>query len=162
MKRVLLCLLGILLVIVEGSVTNYINIFSVSFNIVIIYMTIISLYLDELEAGIIGAIVGLTKDIAVGGIFGVNGLILFLTSYTISHLKDKIYKESSMTIFALVFLTTLADSIVNIATTILVYNSYGIVKLLIVGILIIPTLNSLLSIILYKISKKSILKLKED
>ena len=74
MKKVLLCLLGILLVLVEMSITNYIDIFNVSFNLLTIYITIISLYLDETDASIIGAIIGLVKDIAVGGIFGVNAL----------------------------------------------------------------------------------------
>ena len=63
MKKVLLCLLGILLVLVEMSITNYIDIFNVSFNLLTIYITIISLYLDETDASIIGAIIGLVKDI---------------------------------------------------------------------------------------------------
>ena len=81
MKKILLCLIGILLVIIEGSITNYIHILDVSFNLVIVYCTIISLYLDELEAGIIGAIIGLIKDIAFGGVFGLNSLILFSKTY---------------------------------------------------------------------------------
>lgn len=162
MKKVLLCFFGILLVIIESSITNYLNIFSISLNIAIIYMTIISLYLDELESGIIGAIIGLIKDITIGGILGVNALVLFVISYGISHLRYKVYKESSTTVFALVFITTLIDSIVNIITTGLIYNTYGILMLFLKGIILIPLVNSLLSIVLYKISKKSILKLKED
>lgn len=162
MKKVLLCLLGIFLVIIEGSIINYIDLFSISFNLTIIYMTIIALYIDELEVGIIGAIIGIVKDITVGGIFGVNALILFTISYGISHLKNKIYKESRITIFALVFITSLFDSMVNIATVSLVYNSYGIISLIFKGVLIIPLINGILSILLYSIFKKSILKLKED
>lgn len=162
MKKVLLCLLGIFLVIIESSIINYIDLFSISFNLAIIYMTIISLYIDELEAGIIGAIIGIVKDITTGGIFGANALILFAISYGISHLKNKIYKESRITIFALVFITSLFDSMVNIATVSLVYNSYGIMNLVFKGVLIIPLFNGILSILLYSISKKSILKLKED
>jgi rod shape-determining protein MreD len=162
MKRVLLCLLGILLVMVESSIINYLDILGISFNIVIIYITIISLYVDELEVGIIAAIVGLIKDITVGGIFGVNGLILFVIAYSISHLKNKIYKESNITIFALVFITSLFDSMVNISVVSQVYNSYGVATLALKGIVIIPLANSLLSILLYKISRKSVSKLKED
>ncbi|HEK4588422.1 TPA: rod shape-determining protein MreD, partial [Clostridioides difficile] len=47
MKKVLLCLLGIVLMTIENSITNYIDIFGISFNLVLIYVTIISLYLDE-------------------------------------------------------------------------------------------------------------------
>ena len=162
MKKILLCLLGILLVIVEMSITNYIDIFNVSFNLVIIYITIISLYLDKTEVSIIGAIIGLVKDMAVGGIFGVNGLILFTVGSGISMLKNEIYKESNITIFALVFITSLFGSVVNMVTTMIVYNTYGILELIIRGILILPLVNSILSIILYNLFKPSILKLKED
>lgn len=162
MKRVLLCILGILLVTVEGSITNYIDIFGVSFNLALIFITIIALYLDELEVGIIGAIIGLVKDIVIGGVFGLNGLILFSISYGISHLKDKIYKESYITILTLVCITSIFDSVINITASTLVYNSYGISSLALRGIVVIPILNSLLSLILYKLFKKSIYKLKED
>ena len=162
MKKVLLCLLGVLLLIIENSIINYIHIFGVSFNLILIYMTVIALYMDELEAGIIGAIIGLIKDMTTGGIFGVNALILFAISYGISHLRDKIYKESRITIFALVMITSLFDSMVNIATTSVVYNSYGIITLVIKGILMIPLINGLLSVILYSVSKDYVLKLKKD
>lgn len=162
MKKILLCLLGILLVIAEMSITNYIDIFNVSFNLLIIYITIISLYLDKTEISIIGAIIGIVKDIVVGGIFGVNALILFTVGYGISLLRNEIYKESNITIFALVFITSLFNSVVNMVTVMAVYNTYGILKLLLRGILIIPLINSILSILLYNIFKASILKLKED
>ena len=162
MKNVLLCLIGIFLVGIENSIVNYIDIFGVTFNLVLIYMTAIALYTDELDVSIIGAIVGLIKDMAIGGIFGVNALILFSISYGISHLRYKIYKESRITIFALVLITSLFDSMVNIASVSLVYNSYGITNLVLKGVLIIPLVNSIISVILYSITKNSILKLKED
>lgn len=162
MKRVLLCLLGVLLLIIENSIVNYIHIFGVSFNLILIYMTVIALYMDELEAGIIGAIIGLVKDMTTGGIFGVNALILFAISYGISHLRYKIYKESRITIFALVIITSLFDSMVNIAATSVVYNSYSIMTLVIKGVLMIPLINGLLSVILYSVSKDYVLKLKKD
>ena len=162
MKKVLLCLLGVLLLIIENSIVNYIHIFGVSFNLILIYMTVIALYMDELEAGIIGAIIGLVKDMTTGGIFGVNALILFAISYGISHLRYKIYKESRITIFALVIITSLFDSMVNIAATSVVYNSYSIMTLVIKGVLMIPLINGLLSVLLYSVSKDYVLKLKKD
>lgn len=162
MKRFLLCLIGILLVTVESSITNYIDIYGVSFSLVLVYCTIISLYLDELEAGIIGAIIGLIKDITVGGIFGINSLVLFAVSYGISTLREKIYKESYITIGTLVLITSIFDSMVNITATTLVYNSYGILTMVLKGIVIIPIINSILSLIIYKLFKKNILKLKEE
>ena len=78
------------------------------------------------------------------------------------HRHDEIYKESNITIFALVFITSLFGSVVNMVTTMIVYNTYGILELIIRGILILPLVNSILSIILYNLFKPSILKLKED
>lgn len=162
MKKVLLCLLGILFVIIESSITNYIDLFGVSLNIVLIYITIISLYLDEFDVGIIGAIVGIVKDIVVGGIFGVNALVLFAVAYTIGYLRGKLYKESYITIFTLVLITSLFDSLVNIAALTLVYKSYKVSMLALRGVVIIPLINSLFSLVAYCLFKKSILKLKED
>ncbi|MBQ3423086.1 MAG: rod shape-determining protein MreD [Romboutsia sp.] len=162
MKKILLCLIGILLVIIEGSITNYIDIFGISVSLVIVYCTIISLYLDELEAGIIGAIIGLIKDVAFGGIFGVNTLILFAISYGIITLRYKIYKESYITIGTLIIITSIFDSMVNITATTLIYNSDSILTMVLKGIFIIPLMNSLLGFIIYSLFKNSILKLKEE
>jgi len=162
MKKFLLCLLGVLLIVVEMSITNYIKIFNVSINLLIIYITIISLYLDETDVSIIGAIIGFIKDSTVGGVFGVNALTLFTIGYGISFLKTKIYKESNITIFTLVFITSLFDSMVNIVTVMPVYTSYGIFNFIIKGILTIPLVNSVMSLLLYNLFKTSILKLKED
>ena len=162
MKKVLLCLLGIFIVIIENSITNYINIFGISFNIVLIYIAIISLYVEEFDISIIGAIIGLVKDTTIGGIFGVNGVILLAISYGISHLKAKIYKESNTKIFALVFIASLFDSVLNLLISNIVYTIYGLGTMILKGMVIIPTINSLLSVVLYKISKQYVLKLKEE
>ena len=127
-----------------------------------IFLTIISLYLDDLESSIIGAVLGLLKDISVGGIFGVNALIYFLICYIISYSRKKIYKESKVTIFTLILATTIFSSVLNILASIVVYSSFTAVRLMIRGIVILPILNSIMALILYKAFDKSILKLKED
>lgn len=162
MRNILIFLIGILIVVVEGSITNYFQIAGSSINFLLIYMTIISLYLDEMEVGILGALIGFVKDISVGSIFGVNALILAIISYSISHLKDKIYKTSYITIFALVFITSLVDSIINITLLGQVYQTYDMMSIVIKGIVTIPLVNSLGSLIFYLLFKNSILKLKRD
>lgn len=162
MKKVYLCILGIAILILENSITNYISIFGVTIDFLLIFLTIISLYLDDLESSIIGAVLGLLKDISVGGIFGVNALIYFLICYIISYSRKKIYKESKVTIFTLILATTIFSSVLNILASIVVYSSFTAVRLMIRGIVILPILNSIMALILYKAFDKSILKLKED
>ena len=55
MKKILLCILGFFIIILQNSIINYLSVFGMTINIVLIYLVIISLYLDELESGIIGA-----------------------------------------------------------------------------------------------------------
>ncbi|MCG4735069.1 rod shape-determining protein MreD, partial [Casaltella massiliensis] len=73
------------------------------------------------------------KDVALGSIFGVNALILAIIAYGISNLNDKIYKNSYITVFALVFITSLIDSIVNIVLLGTVYQTYDILHIFIKG-----------------------------
>ncbi|CEN79661.1 rod shape-determining protein MreD [Paraclostridium sordellii] len=162
MKRVLLFLIGVLIVIIEGSITNHLIFLGVSINFLLIYITIISLYLDDIESGIIAILLGFVKDIALGSIFGVNALVLGVVAYGISKLKDKIYKNSYITIFALVFIASLIDSIVNIILLGMVYQTYDILTIFIRGICTVPLINSIGSLIFYFVFKGSILKLKKD
>ena len=162
MKKVYLCLFGIAILILENSITNYMSILGVTVDFILIFLTIISLYMDELEISIIGAIIGIIKDITVGRIFGINSLIYFLICYIVSYSRKKIYKESKVTIFTLILATTIFSSLINILTSIVAYSSFTAMRLIIRGIVILPLLNSLIALILYKIFAKSILKLKED
>ena len=118
--------------------------------------------MDELQSSIMGAIIGLMKDITVGGIFGINGLVYFLICYIVSYSRKKIYKESKVTIFTLILATTIFSSVINILASMVVYSSFTTAKLMIRGIVILPILNSIMALILYKGFDKSILKLKED
>ncbi|MFR3071739.1 MAG: hypothetical protein ACLTK8_02665 [Paeniclostridium sp.] len=61
-------------------------------NIVLIYLVIISLYLDELESGIIGAVLGIILDSSVGDYLS-NGLIFGL-AYMVSYIKIKFIKKA--------------------------------------------------------------------
>jgi rod shape-determining protein MreD len=162
MKKLILSLIGILILILENSVFNYVDIFGNSINIILIYISIISLYLDELEAGILGAVLGLLKDLTVGTILGTNGLSLFIIAYVFSYLRDKIYKESLTSIIILVMLASMTDSLINIVLLGQVYANYGVMYIISNGLLIIPILNTLSGIIFYLIFKDLILKLKKE
>lgn len=162
MKKVYLWLFGIAILILENSITNYITIFGVTIDFLLIFLTIISLYMDELESSILGMIIGLIKDIAVGGIFGINAGIYFLVCYIVSYSRKKIYKESKVTIFTLILATTILSSLINILSSMVIYSSFTTVRLIIKGIVLLPILNSIMALVLYKVFGKSILKLKED
>lgn len=160
MKRILLCILGFLIVIIQNSIINYLSIFGMTINIVLIYLVIISLYLGELESGIIGAILGIILDSSTGGIFGSNALIFFVLSYMVSYLRDKIYKESTIMIFTIILGTTL---IYCGASFLFAKSLYNVCKFTsIIKIIVVPIINSLVGILVYKIFKNQILRLEEE
>ena len=76
--------------------------------------------------------------------------------------RKKIYIESKVTIFILILATTIFSSLLNILASIAVHSSFITTKLIVIGIVVLPVLNSIMALILYKVFDKSILKLKED
>ena len=162
MKRLMLYIVGILIIMLENTVTNYIDVFGVSSNILLIYMTIISLYIDELEVSIIAVILGIIKDVMIGAIFGVNAITLFIISFSISHLRKKIYKENYITIIVLVFITSIVDSVINMILVRTLYITDASTIMIYKGFLIYPIINCIISVFMYKLSKESISRLKES
>ena len=160
MKRILLCILGIFIIIIQNSIINYLSIFGMTINLVLIYLVIISLYLEELESGIIGAILGIILDSSVGGVFGSNALILFALSYMVSYMRDKVYKESLVMIFTIILISTL---IYCGCSFLLAKNLYNVCNFTsIIKIIVVPILNSLVGLLIYKVFRNPILKLEEE
>ena len=157
MKKILLCILGFFIIILQNSIINYLSVFGMTINIVLIYLVIISLYLDELESGIIGAII---LDSSVGGLFGSNGLIFFGLAYMVSYIKDKVYKESPIMIFTIILGATFIYCGLSFLLSKTIYNVCQLTS--IIKIVVVPIINSLIGILVYKIFKKPILSLEEE
>mgnify|MGYP001018766919 CR=1 FL=1 len=164
MKKILLCILGFFIIILQNSIINYLSVFGMTINIVLIYLVIISLYLDELESGIIGAVLGIILDSSVGGLFGSNGLIFFGLAYMVSYIKDKVYKESPIMIFTIILGTTFIYCGISFLLARVLYKTiYNVCQLTsIIKIVVVPIINSLIGILVYKIFKKPILSLEEE
>ena len=160
MKKILLCILGFFIIILQNSIINYLSVFGMTINIVLIYLVIISLYLDELESGIIGAVLGIILDSSVGGLFGSNGLIFFGLAYMVSYVKDKVYKESPIMIFTIILGATFIYCGLSFLLSKTIYNVCQLTS--IIKIVVVPIINSLIGILVYKIFKKPILSLEEE
>lgn len=159
MKRLLLGILGVIIVLLQNTIINYLSVFGITINLVLIYLVIISLYLDEVESGIIGIILGFILDCSVGGIFGLNALLLSFLCYFISHEKEKVYKESPIMIFTIILGVTFVYCLSSFLLSRSVYNVSQLTS--IIKIIVLPIVNSLVGIILYKIFKNPILRLEE-
>ena len=161
MKRFIICIIGIFLIFIENSMTNYINIFGASFNLLLPCLVMISLYLEDSEAGLIGAFLGLIKDITVGGIFGLNALILAVICYLISHYRRNLYRDDIGMVIGLVAGVSMIDSFVSAIAAYFVYYMDGILIVMSRRLIVIPILNSIIGLVIYKLFNSSIRKLEE-
>ncbi len=69
-------------------------------------------------------------------------------------MRDQLYKGSYIITFVLIFIGSLIDSIVNIGTSSIIYQSHNISTLFVKGLLVAPIVNSLIGLVIYRLSKK--------
>ncbi|SHG88239.1 rod shape-determining protein MreD [Tepidibacter thalassicus] len=150
MKNFILVFLGMTLIILENSVLNYIDIFDLSINMSIIYISIISLFLKRNQGAFIGLILGFFKDILIGRFLGINALIFFVIGYVYGILKDKVFKENVMTIVILIFFSSIFESFINFIFLKSFFTSSKIIISIYKGFVIIPILNVVVALFVHK------------
>ncbi|CAH2214257.1 rod shape-determining protein MreD [Tepidibacter aestuarii] len=151
MKNIILILVGIFIIIIENSIVNYIDIFDISLNMSIVYITIISLFVKRNEGALIGLVLGILKDALIGKFIGVNALVFFVIGYVYGILEDKIFKHNVTTILILTFFSSLFESLINCILLKSLFASEKILFSLIKGVVFIPTLNMLFALVIYKV-----------
>ncbi|WP_099187563.1 rod shape-determining protein MreD [Tepidibacter mesophilus] len=151
MKNIILILIGIFIIIIENSIVNYIDIFNMSLNICIVYVSIISLFVKRNEGALIGLILGLLKDILIGKIIGVNALIFFVIGYLYGILQDKIFKDSVTTILILAFFSSVFEFFINFLLLKSLFANEKILFSFIKGVIFIPVLNTVFALVIYKV-----------
>lgn len=162
MKRMILFITGVLLIILENSVINYVDIFGVTFSILLPFLVMSSLYMDEVEAGVIGLLLGFIVDMTVGGIFGFNALVYATISAVIAHYRKNFYVESTSMRMTLIAAATAFQSLLMIIISLIAYQTDGILIMILKGFIILPLLNVLVGFIIYKLFGRSIMKLMKE
>lgn len=149
MKNFILVFLGVILIILENSILNYIDIFGISINMLLIYMSIIPLFLKRNEGAFIGLVLGILKDVLIGRFLGLNAVIFFLIGYAYGILKDKIFKDSIVTIVILVCLSTFFESTIKFIFMNSFFNNESIMFFIYKGLILIPILNIIGTLLVY-------------
>ena len=161
-KRILTFIIGIIIIIIQMSLTNFIGFRNISVNFLLIYTVYIALYNDKFKSSLYGAVFGLTKDFLTGGVFGVCGLSLFIISYLISYYRNMIYRESQYLVGIITFLATIIYNVLDVFSVYVMYNTYSAFTLIVKGVLVLPVLNGVIASVIYIFLKKHIEKLGED
>lgn len=93
--------------VLQSTVMGYLEVFSVKPNILITLAVVIALLRGSFESAVMGLILGLTMDVLMGKTLGWYALLLFLLSFLISLINEKLYREKLLVLMGFGFLSTI-------------------------------------------------------
>ena len=113
MKKLIFISVIIILVLLEATVLNYVNIFNVKPDLLLISVIIASLFFAPGWAISLSIFAGILKDIFSVNAFGMNTILFFLWSFLIIKLSRKIIFDSNYIRLALIFIIAILNSIIS-------------------------------------------------
>ena len=161
MKNIVVFLIGLFLIFLEAFFTNHISSF-LSIDLLLIYIILISLYMDKSYALIEVGLLGLLSDLVVGGIVGITALLFMAASYFISTVEKSIFKDKKLIVLFLVFVISIVYSIINAVVSAIFYVPVPLILVLLKGVILIPILNVGVAFLAYSLFGDLLMKLREE
>lgn len=161
MKNIVVFLIGLFLIFLEAFFTNHISSF-LSIDLLLIYIILISLYMDKSYALIEVGLLGLLSDLVVGGIVGITALLFMAASYFISTVEKSIFKDKKLIVLFLVFVISIVYSIINAVVSAIFYMPVPLILVLLKGVILIPLLNVGVAFLAYSLFGDLLMKLREE
>lgn len=161
MKNILVFLIGLFLIFLEAFFTNHISSF-VSIDLLLVYIVLISLYLDKNYAIVVVGLLGLISDLVVGGVIGITAVLFMGSSYFISTVEKSIFKDKKVIVSFLVFVISLVYSVINAVVSAIFFVPVPLVLVLIKGLILIPFLNLVVAFLAYVLFGDLLMKLREE
>lgn len=161
MKNIVVFLIGLFLIFLEAFFTNHISSF-LSIDLLLIYIILISLYMDKSYALIVVGLLGLLSDLVVGGIVGITALLFMAASYFISTVEKSIFKDKKLIVLFLVFVISIVYSIINAVVSAIFYVPVPLILVLLKGVILIPLLNVGVAFLAYSLFGDLLMKLREE
>lgn len=104
MRILINILIAMILIIFQNSIINYTP---MNIDLLLCYMVYISIYSESYENIVLAILFGFLKDLSVENYFGITSFIWFFISYIIYKLKDRIFKDSELSIIFIITFSTL-------------------------------------------------------
>ena len=161
MKNIVVFLIGLFLIFLEAFFTNHISSF-LSIDLLLIYIILISLYMDKSYALIEVGLLGLLSDLVVGGIVGITALLFMAASYFISTVEKSIFKDKKLIVLFLVFVISIVYSIINAVVSAIFYVPVPLILVLLKWVILIPLLNVGVAFLAYSLFGDLLIKLREE
>lgn len=149
-------LLVLLIIVLQTTLLEYLTVFGVKPNLVIIFVVCSALLNGSPEGAITGIIMGLAIDMISGKLLGFNALLGMYSGIAVGSLNKRIYKENVLVIMVAAFLTTIiyewfiffSYTLFNQEKALMMLNPFTSV------ILPEAVYNSVISIVLYMLMRR--------
>lgn len=113
MKNFIFIAAIIILALLQATILNYVNIFNVKPDLLLISVIIASLFFQPLWAISLSIFAGVLKDIFSVNAFGLNSILFFLWSFLIIKLSRKISFDSNYVRLVLIFIIAIVNNIIT-------------------------------------------------
>ncbi len=113
MKKFFLSLTLLVLFVIQTSIGDKLKIFSVSPNLILIFVILFSMNASILKSAIAGLICGLLTDSVGFWVIGYNALFMMYIGILTSVMSSRYYFETKLTTFIIVFVFTFIFGFIN-------------------------------------------------
>ncbi len=149
-----------IIAIIQSTLLDYIKIFGVKPDFLLISVVIVSLNLELKWALVLSICAGFLKDALGINAFGINTLLFSLWSFLIMRLSKKISIDNNLIRAVLVFIAVIFNDIVKILTFLFLGNFFVPFSILIRTAFLESMYTALVSTLAFKIIKPTPLKIK--
>ncbi len=153
-KEILKIIIGILIIVIQVSFLNLILPKAIIPNLLVIFIVITSLYNDQVKSMCTSMFMGVLLDIMVGSIISMSAMVFLVVSYLISKYRLKIYRDNRVIVSGFVFITSIIYNITGYILTAIRYNIGPVFEFVVIGLLITPLINSLITYFIFNKVRK--------
>ncbi len=115
MKKIAIIAIGLLLIIIQLSITNKLNIFGARPDFLLVYVVIMGMYLDNKTNYISAVVLAIVFDSLISAKFGISLLILVTTTYVVKLFVDLLHEEKIWSRALMFFTGTLISTLLYFA-----------------------------------------------
>lgn len=108
LKAIVYTVLIFLIILLQSTVLNYLKIFDVKPNLVLIFIVSVALLQGNTEGAVIGFFTGLSQDIISGKVIGFYSLLGLYLGFTVGSLNKRLYRDNILVVVIFTFISSIA------------------------------------------------------
>lgn len=151
------------LIIVQSTLLSYAEVFNVKPDLLLVFVVLLCYFTDIKKGALIGGVMGLFYDILIGRYIGLNTLLFMYSGVLVCMFNEKVLKQPRLIISVLsVLVFSQITGLINFLVYSLAVSKFEFTYLYMTKILIETIYNTIISIPMYLLIKKTSTVLIDD